>query len=175
MITPTEGKMMYCILFTCNAAGNILSPYVIYKDKNLHTTQTVNGSENTTYNCTNSGWMEDPVFEIWFKTYFIPYLNRTGTLRPVIVIFDGHNLHMTYSNSNMYCRKQMNYNITYKKSNFCKIQLYSTYLSKLEIAFAAISYTNTLRQPMPKNMTLFFIAYQPILLASFNRCFIGCM
>ena len=36
-------------------------------------------------------------YQIWFKTYFIPYLNCTGTPRPAIVIFDGHNPHMTYS------------------------------------------------------------------------------
>ena len=65
MVLPTEGKTMHTVLFCGNAAGNYMPPYVIYigKSAKVFDTWMVGGLEGTSYNITQSGWMEDYVFE----------------------------------------------------------------------------------------------------------------
>ena len=62
------------MLFCGNAAGTYLPPCVIYKEKATNTFNTwmEGGPDNTTYNTTESGWMEDFVFEAWIKDVFLP-------------------------------------------------------------------------------------------------------
>ena len=73
IITPNEGKTMYTVLFACNAVGDFIPPYVIYKGKHVHSSWVKNGPPGTSYNNTDSGWMEDYVFESWFLKQFIKY------------------------------------------------------------------------------------------------------
>ena len=93
-ILPTEGKAMYTVLFCGNAAGEYLPPYVIYKAKNIYSSWLTGGPPGTVYNVTASGWMEDYVFESWLIDKFIPAVQ--SKMKPVVLIFDGHNSHLTY-------------------------------------------------------------------------------
>ena len=63
---------MYTVLFCGNATGEYLPPYVIYKAKGNHIMDSwmIGGPEDTAYNVTKSGWMEDYVFAAWFKSIF---------------------------------------------------------------------------------------------------------
>ena len=95
MLTPTCGKAMYTVLFTGNANGDYLAPFVVYKGKNLYDTWTEGGPHGCKYAVTDSGWMTDIVFENWFKTCFVPAV--ANTKKPVVVFCDGHGSHLTYN------------------------------------------------------------------------------
>ena len=94
-LQPTEGKAMYTVLFIGNAAEDILPPYVIYKSQELHDTWVLGGPPGAVYNCTNSGWMEDYVFEDCFINMFIP--QTADVEKPIVIFFNGHNSHLTYN------------------------------------------------------------------------------
>eukprot|EP00794_Sanderia_malayensis_P020959 gene20959-23009_t len=72
-VVPSEEKAMYTVLFCGNAA-----PYVIYKGSasNMFDIWMNGGPPNTCYNLTKSGWMEDFVFEAWFKDVFRPSVSE---------------------------------------------------------------------------------------------------
>ena len=94
-IQPTEGKAQTTVMFCANAAGKILPPYVVYKAKALHSSWMTNGPPGTVYNCTKSGWMESYVFESWLTSVFVPSVDSQQ--KPIILLFDGHGSHLTYS------------------------------------------------------------------------------
>ena len=94
-LQPTEGKSMYTVLYCGNAAGDLMSPYVVYKAKNLHSSWLTGGPEGTTYNTSHSGWMEETTFEQWLKDVFIPHV--THVAKPIVLFYDGHGSHMTYN------------------------------------------------------------------------------
>ena len=50
--------------------------YAIYKSPSAKVFDTwmIVGSEGVSYNVTKSGWMEDYVFEAWFKDIFVKYV-----------------------------------------------------------------------------------------------------
>lgn len=48
----------------------------------------------TAYNVTQSGWMEDYVFESWFETIFLKWVE--GKPKSILVYLDGHGSHLTY-------------------------------------------------------------------------------
>jgi hypothetical protein len=75
-IAPNEGKTMFTARFCCNAAGDFLSPYVIYKGTPgmLQTPWLSGAPKGTAFNATKSGWMEDYVFESWFRNKFVKWL-----------------------------------------------------------------------------------------------------
>ena len=88
------GKSVYSVLVCSSAAGQLLPPFVVYKGKNLYSSWTKGGPPGTGYSASPSGWMHDFNFENWFETMFIPsvaYLKK-----PVVLIFDGHNSHLTF-------------------------------------------------------------------------------
>ena len=64
------------VLSTCNAAGQYLAPYVIYKFKNLYKDWINGDAPNTGLNSSKSGWMDFPQFTEWFKDKFIPQCNK---------------------------------------------------------------------------------------------------
>ena len=71
-----------------------LPPYVIYQGARLWSTSIpTNGFPGSRYNCTVSGWVEEPVFYYWFKNQFIPHVNTIK--RPLILFFDGHSTHIS--------------------------------------------------------------------------------
>ena len=98
VLAPNEGKTMFTTMFCCNAAGDLLPPYVIYKGTPdmIQSTWVSGGPIDTSYSVTRSGWMEDYVLEAWFKTRFVKWLDTNNVQRPVMLIFDGHGSHITY-------------------------------------------------------------------------------
>ena len=54
----------------------------------------VGGLAGAGYGCSPSGWMHDFNFEEWFRSMFVPAV--AALVKPVVLIFDGHNSHMTY-------------------------------------------------------------------------------
>ncbi|GAB1602359.1 uncharacterized protein LOC115211605 [Argonauta hians] len=93
-VMPSVGKTLYTVLFCGNAEGEYLPPYVIYKGKYLYDTWMMGGPAGTTYNITETGWMDDYVFENWVTQTFLPFVKNRE--KPIIVFFDGNGSHITY-------------------------------------------------------------------------------
>ena len=100
--TPTGSKTMYSVLFCASAAGEYLPPFVIYKAKGAPwNTWMKNGPKDAVYGTTESGWMEDKTFEAWFRDSFLPIIRQKHNGEKVIVTFDGHGSHLTFTTAQM--------------------------------------------------------------------------
>lgn len=75
-----HSKSAISIMFTGNAAGEFLPPYVVYKAENMWTTWTEGGPPGVRYNRSKSGWFDCMAFEDWFLSAVLPTLkNQAGT------------------------------------------------------------------------------------------------
>ena len=93
--SATCGKAMYSVMFCVSATGNYLPPFVVYKGLHLYNTWTSGGPPGCVFATIPSGWMQDKVFESWFRDFFIqPTLSNQ---RPILLIYDGHRSHLTYN------------------------------------------------------------------------------
>lgn len=71
-----------------------MPPFIVYKGLHLYDSWTKNGPPGAWYAVTKSGWMEDTVFESWFKQFVI---SVTHIEKPLLLIFDGHGSHLTFN------------------------------------------------------------------------------
>ena len=90
LMSATCGKAMYSLMFCVFATGNYLPPFVVYKGRHLYNTWTSGGLPGCAYATTPSGWMQDDVFENWFKNFFIQ--STQSNQKPVLLIYDGHGI-----------------------------------------------------------------------------------
>lgn len=65
-------KSCTSIMMCGNAAGEMLSPYVVYKAEHLWDTWTEGGPEGCRYDRTKSGWFDMATFEDWFFSCLLP-------------------------------------------------------------------------------------------------------
>ncbi|CAF1294572.1 unnamed protein product, partial [Rotaria sordida] len=73
----STGKSHTTLLICTSASGEKLPPYVIYQGLRLWTTSIpTNGFPGSRYNCTSSGWIEEPVFYDWLINQFIPNISE---------------------------------------------------------------------------------------------------
>jgi hypothetical protein len=93
LLQPSEGKSQYTVLFACNASGDFMPPYILYKAEHLHDTWVKNGPEGTMYNTSRSGWMEIETFAEWFCKMFVPFVKDYE--KPLVLYFDGHGSHLS--------------------------------------------------------------------------------
>ena len=52
---------------------------------------------NAYFGRSDSGWMNTELFYDWLKEHFIP---RTATIRPIVLLIDGHKSHINIDTSN---------------------------------------------------------------------------
>ena len=76
-----------------SASGQYVPPYIVYAGKKLMFAHTQGGPIGARYGVSPSGWMTQKTFIDWFKSSFVPSLPHE---RPVILILDGHDSHVTY-------------------------------------------------------------------------------
>ncbi len=81
MECATGGKTMYTVLFCVSATGQYMTPFTVYKGKNLYDTWIKGGQEGATYAVTPSGWMQDDVFEKWIE-HFIDSIKKNEAYPP---------------------------------------------------------------------------------------------
>lgn len=91
--SATCGKTSYSVMFCCSAAGEYLPPLVVFKGLNLYDTWTKGGPDGAMYAVTESGWMQDIVFESWLFKFVESMRDRP---KPILLVFDGHSSHLTY-------------------------------------------------------------------------------
>lgn len=72
------------VLLGCNAIREKAPPVIVYKGKNVWTTE--EGYPGTAYAATPNGWMETAVFEAFFEKVFLPL----GEKRPILLVYDEH-------------------------------------------------------------------------------------
>ncbi|CAF4986124.1 unnamed protein product, partial [Rotaria sp. Silwood1] len=71
------GKSHTTLVICTSASGELLPPYFIYKGAKMWTTSIPkNGFPGSRYNCTETGWIDEPVFFDWFKNHFIPQISE---------------------------------------------------------------------------------------------------
>ena len=72
------------------ADGTALDPLIIFKGKNLQSTWHGNKAlPKTFFAVSDNGWMTTTVFHAWF----VKFLEETKSVRPLILLFDGHMTH----------------------------------------------------------------------------------
>ena len=94
-MSATCGEAMYSVMFCVSATGNYLPLFVVCKGLHLCNTWKSGWPPECVYVITPSGWMQDNVFENWFKDFFIQ--STQSNQKPVLLIYDGHGSHLTYN------------------------------------------------------------------------------
>ncbi len=85
--------MYYTVNTACNAAGDYMKHYMLFKSKGTFDSRWKCGPPGTVYNTSPSGWMEKQQFLEWFEEVFI---KSTRHLKgPVILFLDGHLSHIS--------------------------------------------------------------------------------
>ena len=92
--SQTRGS--FTVLFCCNAVGQYLAPYTILKGKGLMSNHVKGGYPGAGYGYSDSGWMMDYNFASWFEQAFVPETRVRAAGRQQILLFDGHNSHLSY-------------------------------------------------------------------------------
>jgi hypothetical protein len=95
-IVGNNEKTMYTVAMCCNAAGQYLPPFVVYKSKNLYDQWTGvdnSGPDGAAYSCSESGWMEFDTFKLWFQFFISQTSGIPGTYLVFnILIYLTHHL-----------------------------------------------------------------------------------
>lgn len=90
-----HSKSAISLMFSGNAAGTLLPPYVVYKAENLWSTWTENGPQRTRYNRSKSGcyrFFDAVSFEDWFELTFLPNVRNLDG--PKVIIGDNLSSHI---------------------------------------------------------------------------------
>ena len=86
------------------AAGYCMPPMVIWDRKTLAPELTHGGVEGTMYGLSAKGWMDMELFGLWFKNHF---LRHAPSLRPVLLLLDGHASHYCPSTIRLAAQEQV--------------------------------------------------------------------
>ena len=92
-----SGKTSFTVLACGNAAGQYLPPFIVYRAKGLRNMWTFGGPPGAGYSFSDHGWMMDTNFEAWFRDVFVPQTQIRAPGQPHVLVFDGHNSHLTYT------------------------------------------------------------------------------
>lgn len=93
-LTGNNQKAQFTVLNCCNAHGDYIAPFVVYKSKGrLYSSWCLNGPEKTVYATSESGWMENDLFAKWLEKSFVPEIKKLPGQH--ILIIDGHKTHLT--------------------------------------------------------------------------------
>ena len=71
-----SSKVAFSKMFTGNAEGHVLPPYVVYKSVHLYDQWVEGGSPGARYNRSQSGWFDETTFTDWFFKMILPKLRR---------------------------------------------------------------------------------------------------
>lgn len=95
--TSDPGREIITVLMGANAAGEKLTPQIVYKGKNLWDSwipAQEDEFQGMTYAAAANGWMEAATFQQYFTNIFLKHI---GSERPVLLIYDGHSSHVGLS------------------------------------------------------------------------------
>lgn len=87
-----------------NAAGFCMPPMVILDRKTLAPSFTHGEVPGTIYGLSDSGWIDQELFDLWFKSHFLKYV---PSARPVILLMDGHKSHYNVNTIRVAAKEQV--------------------------------------------------------------------
>lgn len=94
-----SSKVSTSAMFAGTASGKVLPPFVVYKSKFLYDTWTTYGPTGTVYDCSNSGWFDNYLFEQWFFKIALKYFkdvdSSTEQMAPKVLIGDNLASHLS--------------------------------------------------------------------------------
>nr|KAG5713363.1 hypothetical protein BaRGS_024911 [Batillaria attramentaria] len=98
----TSGSRQQVTVLACiSANGQYVRPLLIFPYKRDPQYNALEGFEES-FNKSDNGWITESVFLSFLKDIFIPYLEKEGTRRRLIVLFvDGHSSHRSLEVSNI--------------------------------------------------------------------------
>ena len=67
-------KVAFSVMFTGNAGGDVLPPYIVYKSVHLYDQWVEGGPPGARYNRSQSGWFDETTFTDWFFKMMLPKL-----------------------------------------------------------------------------------------------------
>lgn len=97
-----SSKSAISLMFSGNAAGELLPPYVVYKSSHMWSTWTENGPTGCRYNNSASGWFDASVFTDWFESQMLPRLRKLDGKK--VILCDNLSSHITVSTLKL-CRE----------------------------------------------------------------------
>lgn len=92
-------KSCYTVMFCGNAVGEFIPPYIIFKGKQKWTDWLYNAPHGTKLNSSESGWMDQTVFDDWFEFHFLPVAIRKEGKK--ILIGDNLSSHISIKTLNL--------------------------------------------------------------------------
>ena len=95
-------KIQITVLGCANAAGDFMSPYLVYPGQLMTVRMGYENFQDAIYTQTDNGWMDaDSFFE--FICYFDAWITKMKIVRPVILWVDGHVSHLAAQTAR-FCR-----------------------------------------------------------------------
>ena len=79
-----SSKSCFTVMFCGNASGEFLPPYIIFKGKQKWTDWIYNAPPGSRLNASDSGWMEQGIFDDWFQHHFLPFALKKEGRRVII-------------------------------------------------------------------------------------------
>ena len=98
---PTQGERAEHVtgMFCCPAEGPPVPPMLIYKGKKQNGSFLDGTPDGWTMQMTENGWINDKAFMFWFKSVFVPWVNKIRSEMPngqneeAVLLLDGHSSH----------------------------------------------------------------------------------
>lgn len=97
-VNPDE-KECLTVLITGNAAGQVVSPMVLFKYERVPRELAFSVPDEWGIGRSESGWMTGQTFYEFITNIFEKWLTRMKIPRPVILFIDGHSSHLTLHTS----------------------------------------------------------------------------
>lgn len=101
-IKSGKDKEQITVLLTINAAGQIVSPMIVYPLVRISRDIAVNVPNSWSIGKSSSGWMNGPLYYEYIANVFDPWLKANDIQKPVLLLVDGHRSHLTLQVS-QYC------------------------------------------------------------------------
>ena len=98
-LAPGPEKSNLTFLGTYNAAGETVTPLIVYPYVRLPSEIASKIPDSFEVALTESGWMTSKLFYEFMANTFIPWLSRNEVPKPVILFVDGHKTHLTLQTS----------------------------------------------------------------------------
>ena len=83
-------KSQITVVGCVSAGGQCVPPMVIWDRKNLPPELAVGEVPGTIYGLSMKGWIDQELFDLWFTQHFLRY---APTVRPLLLLMDGHSSH----------------------------------------------------------------------------------
>lgn len=96
-VVHDDEKESITVLFTVNAKGTLLPPFILYWYERIPALVTSNLPKEWLAGNTEKGWMTAESFFNYISTQFHPWLVKNKIQFPVILFVDGHVSHLTLS------------------------------------------------------------------------------